>query len=1382
MSKKKILIILSLVAIMLVSAFGFVACTNQNNDNKSQQDVNLIAGFESYEELISFNWQNDFGRAEVSDEHVTQGSHSVKLTVRGNFRNTNKPTLTIKTATESLPKTDWLNVSSILIDVYNANDTEQTIGFKYLTKKEDNEIMSAEIVETIPAKTQKTVEFVINRDLTAYFLNLDVVSTLNLTFENATSWEQPYRVFFVDNMRYKTTDEPINQNVKVREDGELESCDLPEYTAAWGNILSYVYSRAALSFNSDPAFIKGGEGSFKLQSHYTNGLPDANRTIGINMLSSEITDWSDYYSISYWVYNDNEVPITYFWYNTYLGVLPAKEWTFVEITIDWIKANDTIRDITNILPSFRFWVGEDQMYTLYIDEICLNSVAQQDLPAPSLSVQDENSTLNLSWVRKGAASYSYKVIVDNQEEIGETNLGLTTSVSLPYGEYQNAHIVEVQVTAHGNNGESKTSSYKKALFGFDSVPSNFFVQTNQTVTVPMATASVGNISWKIDKENILSEPKKNTSVVESYENNPTTFVVGKDKAYAYKITWELELDGFKVYEYTYAFVQDTDYMSLQTEYQDLFTAATYELDAQKTDVQFIPGESSFRVYNGEPQAHGRFINNVDLGARRNYIDYFVYNASNSPVTVRVNGVDNYFDIPAKGVTRMYVMYWVLSGVTSAAEGWKVVTSDNTLHTLDVFATSNGSEPADIYIGCFRVNSDAFDFGPMEIQGSHENNQVSVWWESLAKATKYTYRVLVDGEQVKGATDIGLDTGLLYDYSQYANTFTNIRIEVTAYKGDLETTTASYIISNLKFTSVPENDKVAPNTDYTVKLPTAKNGTITWTAQEYMATVSYQVGVPAGTVLNTFSSENGDTTVRLNAGSAIKITYALTYLGETVYANTFIFEDDSTKLQLDDIDADWLDKANITTDGTTIVDSPRFDGEKALHSTSGSMIMTFDGLSLGDSSNYIEYWIYNASDSEIKISAHHGNLPFSIPAKSYVKAFPSRWGWDAAVKGWGIVDDNHNLIEMYLTATSVDNLPLDWYVFGVAVNTDAYDLGQVGVSGSVSENTLIATWKAANATNYAYEIVVNDQVIESVETTETGITYDLTNYVETMVQVEVKVTAYGKDGATSTASFVQNDLEFTSVPANAFVSAGEAYTVPTATAKKGTVTWKAELIDIAVGIESSTLNVALNTYTSDNTTQISIPTGTTYHRFFYKITYTVTVGEYTKNAYSYVFLKEDEFMGKDIMMLSDCYDDYIGSLTLSGSAEVSDFEIMPGEKTIKVTGENGSATASFVGGETLGNGTYPKTLGFWIYNPTDSDITLNWSPYLAYPYVVKAHSYLYVSSMRWDNGSYTAFHDFGMISGVYNWREYSLNATNTTGEAIEFYVGAFNVAEGDLTRK
>ena len=194
MSKKKILIILSLAIVMLVSAFGFVACTNQTND-KTQLDGNLIASFESYEELISFNWQNDFGRAELSSEYVTQGDHSVKLTVRGNFRNTNKPTLTIKTATERLPKTDWLDVSSIFIDVYNANDTEQTIGFKYLTKKEDNEIMSAEIVETIPAKTQKTVEFVINRDLTAYFLNLDVVSTLNLTFENATSWEQPYRVW-----------------------------------------------------------------------------------------------------------------------------------------------------------------------------------------------------------------------------------------------------------------------------------------------------------------------------------------------------------------------------------------------------------------------------------------------------------------------------------------------------------------------------------------------------------------------------------------------------------------------------------------------------------------------------------------------------------------------------------------------------------------------------------------------------------------------------------------------------------------------------------------------------------------------------------------------------------------------------------------------------------------------------------------------------------------------------------------------------------------------------------------------------------------------------------------------------------------------------------
>jgi len=132
MNKKKFLIVLCLAFVTLLSAIGFTACTK---DGGKSQTKNLIAGFETYHELIAFNWQFDFGRAEVSEEHVTQGEHSVKLAVRGNYRTTNKPTLTIKTATESLPKTDWLDVSSILVDVYNDNDTVKQSAENYLSSK-----------------------------------------------------------------------------------------------------------------------------------------------------------------------------------------------------------------------------------------------------------------------------------------------------------------------------------------------------------------------------------------------------------------------------------------------------------------------------------------------------------------------------------------------------------------------------------------------------------------------------------------------------------------------------------------------------------------------------------------------------------------------------------------------------------------------------------------------------------------------------------------------------------------------------------------------------------------------------------------------------------------------------------------------------------------------------------------------------------------------------------------------------------------------------------------------------------------------------------------------------------------------------------------------
>ena len=103
---------------------------------------------------------------------------------------------------------------------------------------------------------QKTIEFKPDRSFMAKFLNLDAVSALRLTFENQKTYTEPNRIFYVDNMRLKTTEEPIDSNIKVREDDEFESCDRAEYLAVWGNMTKKVYSNSTLSFNDNPEYIK----------------------------------------------------------------------------------------------------------------------------------------------------------------------------------------------------------------------------------------------------------------------------------------------------------------------------------------------------------------------------------------------------------------------------------------------------------------------------------------------------------------------------------------------------------------------------------------------------------------------------------------------------------------------------------------------------------------------------------------------------------------------------------------------------------------------------------------------------------------------------------------------------------------------------------------------------------------------------------------------------------------------------------------------------------------------------------------------------------------------------------------------------------------------
>ena len=100
MKKRNLLLSIccSLFALLCVGG-----CTPPNAESKEGTEI-LLAGFESYEEMITYHYTNYFGSAKPSKEYVTQGENGAALAVNGRYSNTQKPALIVDTKTELLRK------------------------------------------------------------------------------------------------------------------------------------------------------------------------------------------------------------------------------------------------------------------------------------------------------------------------------------------------------------------------------------------------------------------------------------------------------------------------------------------------------------------------------------------------------------------------------------------------------------------------------------------------------------------------------------------------------------------------------------------------------------------------------------------------------------------------------------------------------------------------------------------------------------------------------------------------------------------------------------------------------------------------------------------------------------------------------------------------------------------------------------------------------------------------------------------------------------------------------------------------------------------------------------------------------------------------------
>lgn len=362
-------IVLLLAVMLSLSAFWAAGCG-------AQEEGTLLSSFESYDELINMRWLNDFGSAKLTtdERYVTDGAYAVHLTVNGDYKTNRNPAMGLVLGTR-YEKTDYSDVDKISVDVYNDNDFTANIYFQYLTKSKDTPMLSSENKAELPPKTMTKAVFEIDRDFLSQLLNIDQVLQVRLVFDRADSYMQPYRSFYVDNLRYHTTNDPIDESYQIRRADEIESADRPEYLSAWQNINQYQYTPSNLEFNTDPTYIRGGAGSFRM-SNITGYFTTPTYGAGWKTVPY-ITDISGYKSLSYWIYNRGEADVSVLMANgdqsaqVYVGLAKANQWTEIVIPIETFRENKF--DLKKF-ESFHVVVGfpSDTPCSIYFDEIMMN--------------------------------------------------------------------------------------------------------------------------------------------------------------------------------------------------------------------------------------------------------------------------------------------------------------------------------------------------------------------------------------------------------------------------------------------------------------------------------------------------------------------------------------------------------------------------------------------------------------------------------------------------------------------------------------------------------------------------------------------------------------------------------------------------------------------------------------------------------------------------------------------------------------------------------------------------------------------------------------------------------------------------------------------------
>ncbi len=307
--------IAGLMLALVLAVCGFAACND--TDKTSQEKPNLpqsvlLSGFESDKELLTMIFSNMHAKVEISDEHVTDGKHSAKMTVYGKLSDDKTyykdNDFYIVPGNAFLSKMDYSDVVGYSIDIFNASNKPLNFvfGYNHLLMSADTYTIGRRVLQ--PGENHLTFE--IDNNVVKTFTDVTAIKDFAFYVEGRDIDDEP-TVLYLDNFRA----EVLPHESKGGAANEKIDFSVPEDSSKFAMFGGFTSLTTAPVFerNSDLRYVLTGKNSMKVTFNAKKGGEGVDcpgfRTCDDMFKIPDIYDLTKTY-LHFDMYNDTDEEIT----------------------------------------------------------------------------------------------------------------------------------------------------------------------------------------------------------------------------------------------------------------------------------------------------------------------------------------------------------------------------------------------------------------------------------------------------------------------------------------------------------------------------------------------------------------------------------------------------------------------------------------------------------------------------------------------------------------------------------------------------------------------------------------------------------------------------------------------------------------------------------------------------------------------------------------------------------------------------------------------------------------------------------------------------------------------------------------------------------------